>query len=55
MYRQANESIRCEFCGGSDIHTATCWSQRSTTERLTPDEREYDERSYGYEQIFTSE
>ena len=25
MYRQANETPRCKFCGGGDIHTFTCW------------------------------
>ena len=25
MYRQEGETPRCEFCGGGDIHTFTCF------------------------------
>lgn len=29
MYRTSTDTPRCEYCGGGDIHTAACWTQRT--------------------------
>ena len=32
-YRTSTDTQRCEFCGGSDMHTLGCWTQREVKPR----------------------